>query len=50
MIAALINVGMEEQLPNITVDSVANKLSKLNPNKGSGPFDQNVKLIKTFAK
>jgi hypothetical protein len=44
------NVGMEEQLSNITADSVANKLSKLNPNKASGPFDPNVKLIKTFAK
>ena len=44
------NVGMEEQLPNITADSVANKLSKLDPNKASGPFDPNVKIIKTFAK
>ena len=41
---------MEEQLPYITADSVANKLSKLNPNKASGPFDPNVKIIKTFAK
>ena len=41
---------MEEQLPNITADSVANKLNKLNPNKASGPFDPNVKIIKTFAK
>ena len=44
------NVGMEEKLPYITADSVANKLSKLNPNKLSGPFDPNVKIIKTFAK
>ena len=29
------NVGMEEKLPYITADSVANKLSKLNPNKAS---------------
>ena len=34
----------------ITAGSVANKLSKLNPNKASGPFDPNVKIIGTFAK
>ena len=44
------DVGMEEKLPYITADSVANKFSKLNPNKASGPFDRNVKIIKTFAK
>ena len=44
------NVEMEEQLSYITADSVTNKLSKLNPNKANGPFDPDVKIIKTFAK
>ena len=35
---------------NITADSVAKKLSKLKPNKASGPLDSRVKLIQTFAK
>ena len=34
---------------SLQIASIANKLSKLNPNTASGPFDPNVKLIKTFA-
>ena len=50
MIAGLMLEWKNMQLSNITADSVANKLSKFNPNKASGPFDPNVKIIKIFAK
>ena len=41
--------GSQDPLPPITTESVAKKLSNINVNKAPGPFDPNMKVIKTFS-
>jgi hypothetical protein len=44
-----LSFGSQDTLPPITTESVAKKLSNIKVNKAPGPFDPNMKVIKTFA-
>ena len=44
-----LSFGNQDPLPPIMIESVAMKLSKIDVNKARGPFDPNMKVIKTFA-
>jgi hypothetical protein len=47
--AKWLSFGSQDPLLPITTESVAKKLSNINVNKAPGPFDPNMKVIKSFA-